>query len=205
MKLLIDCQYFAPAIFYKNAIEKSHVVFDIYEHGRKMSYRNRCAIAGAEGTVLLSVPLDGGRDQRKPMKEVKIKNMQKWQSQHWKTICSCYNRSPWFEHYQDGLENLYSKKYEYIMEWNMATFQWACKALGVNIGIEFTSEYLPDYEKSVYEDWRNKLLPATILQEFPDPVKYYQVFEERTGFIPHLSILDLLFCEGKNAAAILRK
>lgn len=205
MKLIIDCQYFANSIFYKKAIESTHVVFDIYDHGRKMSYRNRCTIAGAEGPVLLSVPLDGGRDQRRALKDVKIKNLQNWQLQHWRTICSCYNRSPWFEFYRDSLEKIYTEKFEFIMDLNLATFQWTCQALGVTIPFEVTGAYQTHYDESEYLDWRNKLLPATILQEFPNPVRYYQVFEERTGFIPHLSILDLLFCEGRNALAILNK
>jgi hypothetical protein len=151
----------------------------------------------------LSIPVLEGREQKKPMKEVIVDNRKPWQSQHWKTITSCYNRSPWFNFYEPELNRLYRQPVELLGDWNKTCFEWVIGKLGLAIHVDY-SEYVPgDQPVAEVVDWRNKLTPKSLQTDFPDPVKYHQVFEERIGFIPHLSVLDLLFCEGKNARRIL--
>ena len=209
-----------------------------------MSFRNRCQIAGAEGIIQLSVPLERGRDQKTIIKDVRIADRQDWQGQHWKTIVSCYNRSPWFEFYQDELGELYKKRFTFLLDWDLATFEWSIRTLGIPLKISLTEAFRKDYEEKEWLDRRGDLRPQVIgklqtslataathpaaapvrpatdlpapatapaspvaptaLPPAPDPpVKYRQVFEERTGFLPGLSILDLLFCEGRNARSLL--
>lgn len=205
MNIVVEIQYFATSIYYKKAINSSLVEFDQYENYQKMSFRNRCIILGAGGPVTLSIPLEEGRGQRKLMKDVRIANGYPWQSQHWKTIVSCYNRSPWFEFYRDELAGLYRQPFDFLVDWNLACWEWSLKKLGVSVNYEKTTHYLPQYEETKWQDLRSKILPKSIMQDFPEPVIYRQVFEDRIGFIPHCSILDLLFCEGKNARSILLK
>lgn len=222
MKLLAESQYFPPVIFIKTAIELMHVEFILYEPYQKMSFRNRCVVAGSNGVVNLSIPLVDGRNQRRPTAEVLVDNRTRWQSHHWKTISSCYNRSPWFEFYKHGLEELYRQPVERLTDWNRWCWEWLVAQLGVDIqtgyreGREqpvaqpdgktkagYLQTPLPELG-TAYLDWRNKLLPRSIEKEFPEPVRYRQVFEDRTGFIPHLSALDLLFCVGPKSAELLR-
>jgi hypothetical protein len=200
MDLIVDSQYFPPVTLFKKSIEFSNIKLDIYEPWRKMSYRNRCVVAGANGPINLSIPLLEGREQKKTMKEVAIDNRKSWQGQHWKTIISCYNRSPWFDFFAHELEELYRQQVEYLVDWNRLCFEWVIKKLGIQTNILCTDFFQPVYDDPNLEDFRNRLLPKSINSDFPKPVYYHQVFEERIGFIPHLSILDLLFCEGKNAA-----
>lgn len=205
MNLLIESQYLAPIIAYKKSIEFLHVKFELYESFRKMSFRNRCVVMGSNGPITLSVPLEDGRDQRLPFREVRIANRQQWQSQHWKTITSCYNRSPWFEFYRHELEALYRLPFQFLVDWNMACWGWMIRQLDLPVKTSHTENYQTYYNESECLDWRNRLLPKSILSEFPEPVRYRQVFEDRTGFVPHCSILDLLFCEGKNARSVLAR
>jgi hypothetical protein len=166
-----------------------------------MSFRNRCIIAGANGPISLSVPLEFGRDQKKPMKDVRISNQQPWQKQHWKSIVSSYNRSPWFEFYRDELGEIYKKPFTFLLDWDLACFEWSIRKLGLSITISATDRFAERYDPDEWIDLRNRLVP----KNYPDfdQVKYKQVFEERIGFIPNLSILDLLFCEGRQAAGLL--
>jgi len=203
-KFLIDLQYFAPVIVYKKLIDFSNIVFEQYEHFDKMSFRNRAVVAGANGPVNLSVPLEQGRNQRTLVKEVRIADRENWQSRHWKTIQSCYNRSPFFEYYIPTLEELYGKKYGYLWDWNLACFEWVKSQLRLSIEVNFSIDYQPLYDETSYVDWRGKILP----KNKPDPGQYpvyRQVFEDRLGFLPNLSILDLMFCQGNHAMEILRK
>jgi hypothetical protein len=203
MKLIVESQYFPPVILLKKSIEFLDINFDIYEPWRKMSFRNRCVVVGANGPINLSIPVLEGREQKKPLKEVMIDNRKPWQAQHWKTITSCYNRSPWFSFFEPELDALFRTPVEGLADWNRICFEWITKKLGVAIHVDY-SKYVPgEMGAGEVVDWRNKLTPKTLQNEFTEPVRYHQVFEDRIGFIPHLSVLDLLFCEGKNARRIL--
>ena len=174
-----------------------------------MGFRNRCQVAGAQGVVDLSVPLVGGRDQKTVMKDVRISGRQPWAAQHWKTIVSCYSRSPWFEFYRDGLEGLYRRRFEFLVDWDLACFEWSLGVLGLEVPVGMTEGWIRDYAGQEAEDWRGRLVPGE-RQKWGNgagngEVRYRQVFEERTGFIPNLSILDLLFCEGKNAIRYIQR
>jgi len=94
--IVSELQYFPPLSFFSTLYRETYVDLDIYEIYRKMSFRNRCLIAGAQGIIHLSVPLLDGRNQQLPMNEVLISDTEKWQSRHFKSIRSAYNRSPFF-------------------------------------------------------------------------------------------------------------
>ncbi|HEY6900929.1 MAG TPA: WbqC family protein, partial [Puia sp.] len=152
MNLIIDSQYFATINLYKISNNFSHIIFEQCEYYQKMSFRNRCQIAGAEGIINLSVPLEKGRDQKTLMKDVRIAATQPWQAQHWKTIVSCYNRSPWFEHYRDDLEGLYKTRYDFLVDWNLACYEWTVKALRLPVQVSLTEEYRKVYTPGEGED-----------------------------------------------------
>ena len=168
------------------------VLFDKAEHFEKMTYRNRYRISGANNSILLTVPLVNGRNQHIPMQDVKIFNESRWQTQHWRTLVSVYKRTPYFDHYEEGLRPLFENQYTYLTDFNRATIDWACKQMKVNFEIQETDVYIKEYPTGII-DLRSVKKAVT---DFP---KYYQVFEERNGFVPDLSILDLLFSEGPGA------
>jgi hypothetical protein len=134
---------------------------------------------------------------------VVVDNRKPWQSQHWKTIVSCYNRSPWFSFFEAELNQLFQQPVELLHDWNRTCFEWVTGKLGVSLNVENSLFVHGQPEDEQVLDWRNKLTPKTLQTDFPNPVRYHQVFEDRIGFIPHVSVLDLLFCEGKNARRIL--
>jgi len=202
--LLIESQYFPNLSFYKKLIEHDELLLERCEHYQKVSFRNRCYIAGPNGSILLSVPLARGKNQRTVMKDVKISDAERWQALHWKTLVSAYRRSPWFEYYEDELGALYEKPVSYLLDWNMLCLEWANKIIGVTTPVTFTDEYHKTYEPSRgITDARDIIQPGeNVILE--DSVRYTQVFQERTGFLPDLSILDLIFCEGKRSLDLLR-
>ena len=206
MNLIVDIQYFPSIIFYKISYKYSHILIEQCDTYQKMSFRNRCRIAGAEGAVDLSVPIAGGRDQKTTMKEVRIAAGRSWQAQHWKTIVSCYSRSPWFDYYRDGLQKLFEEPVDLLMDWDLRCLQWSLRVLGMEQQVLLTDRYQKLYAPEEGADWRGKLGPKELrdLDGSVDAGRYRQVFEERIGFIPNLSILDLLCCEGKEAIRYIR-
>jgi hypothetical protein len=199
--IVFELQYFPPVIFFTTLNTKSYVVLDAYEVYRKMSFRNRCLITGAQGIISLSVPLEQGRNQQLPVKEVRISNTEKWQSRHFKSIRSAYNRSPFFDFYQDELAAIYQMPFERLMDWNLVCLKWVIEKIEWSMEIRFTDTAVP-FQNERITDLRSRILPKNYAEW--NPVKYRQVFEERTGFFPNLSVLDLLFNTGPEAGILLR-
>lgn len=191
--LLIDYQYFANINYYKKLIKFRYVIFEQYDDHKKRSFSNRCAIAGTNGRIDLSIPLEKGRSQKSKTKDVKISNAEKWQLRHWRSILSSYNNAPWFKHFSDDLAALYAEPYEYLIDWDLACLDWTRKILKLDFEYERSKEWLETVPPEM-EDFRNSVIPGRA--DLEHPIQYQQVFEEKTGFIPDLSILDLLFCEG---------
>ena len=229
--LVIDIQYFGNINYYSALINSKHIIFDLYVPFQKSTFLNRCTLPGPNGLIDLSIPLVGGRDQKGRLTEMKIANRYPWQEQHLRTFSACYGRSPWFEHYFPGLKDLYEEKEEYLIPFLIRSNDWIFASLKMNENnIEYNTGVKIDVfpsgsirygddenfsnvqgmvgnesEEQVQKtiDLRYKILPKNPRLERQPMLKYPQVFEERNGFIPDLSILDLLFCEGPAAKKIL--
>jgi len=186
---------FPPVSWWMAVVPYDKVYIDSGEPFRKMTFRNRYRIATANGLLQLSVPVAGGREQRKPINELQIDYKTDWQKQHWRSVFSAYGRAPFFEHYGPELEKMFQQQYEYLADFNLAALHWAAKSLRMS---------------SVFMTTANKDLLATVQDlRAPTPIAsinmpvYPQVFEDRNGFLPDLSILDLLMNEGPAAKTLL--
>lgn len=200
-KLVVEYQYFGSINYIKTLFQFSNINFEVCESFQKMSFRNRMVLAGSNGLVHLSVPLEKGRDQKQLLKDVRISYTLPWQLQHWRTIESCYNRSPFFEYYRDWLEPFYQRRPVFLLDMNRDLTAWLVKQLKLTARLGETNEFLPVYP-SDFTDYRGKWLPRNF-QQSSSNIHYQQVFSDRIGFQPNLSILDLLFCEGPNSPNLL--
>jgi hypothetical protein len=192
---VIPVNYFSPVGLYAIILKSENVLFENQENFVKQTSRSRCEIYGANGKQLLSVPVEK-RGNHIPITEVRISYKEDWQKIHWRSIVSAYRNSPYFEYYVDEFQPFFETKTELLFELNRTLHQVVMKLLKSEIKHEFTETYISDYGKNVF-DLRKQ---ETVLPEIP---QYNQVFEERHGFIPDLSILDLLFNTGPDAADIL--
>lgn len=172
------------------------LIWDFSENFEKMSCRNRYHIAGANGPMKMSIPVKGGREIKRPMQEVEIAGQDKWQQQHWRTIVSAYNRSPFFSYYELSLEKLFTERFRHLTDFNLASVCWLKKQLGLNFKEEKVFLYQKNYPEATADLRDHRPEKSGGGGSFPE---YYQVFQDRNGFFPNLSVLDLLFCEGPYA------
>jgi hypothetical protein len=178
------------------------VMVDTEEHFEKMSFRNRYMIASDKGPLTLSVPIKEGRQQRKPMKDVLIDNDSNWQIQHWRSIKSAYNRSPYFQYFEPELQQIFTARYEHLIAFSQDSIQLIMQLLGQKRQLEHVGTYHKEYDanqRDIRSHFRSNQYDS-VQASFP---KYHQVFEDRMDFLPNLSILDLLFAEAKNAVSFL--
>lgn len=173
------------------------LLLDGGEHFEKMTYRNKYFITGSNGGIQLSIPLLQGREQRSPMLQVQIDNKQRWQVQHWRTLVSVYKRTPYFEHYEPSLEKLFTQNFDSLIDFNLTSIKWLQKELRAGFSISTTDVFQKEYIDAI--DLRRAMKPGSEKQALDGAEPYYQVFADRVGFLPNLSMLDLLFAEGPHA------
>lgn len=186
--------YFPTVQWLSNAAITGTVVFNKNERHTKKSQWNRMELAGGEGKITLSIPLKGGRMSKSIYSEMQISREYPWQEQHWKTIVSCYNRSPWFDYYRDSLHALYQVQENSLWQWNLNCLEWLLTKFGIRESISCSE---------IFEKEGSAQLLDTPTMPHIQSLAYRQVFQDKIGFLAGLSSLDLLFCEGGNARNLL--
>jgi len=169
---------------------------EAHEYFVKQTYRNRCYILGADGPIKLVVPVKHGKGKKNPMKDVKIDYSTNWIKDHWRAIESCYNKSPFFEHYVDSFKSVYDVKHENLWDLNGEMLTFCLRCLEMDKEIFSTEIYDHDRDVSSYRDLRGYIIPKNSFnnRKLYTPVTYFQMFGK--AFVENLSIIDLLFCLG---------
>ena len=189
-------EYFALLLSENAAIERE-------ERYQKQSYRNRSVIMNGNGVLNLIIPTVHD-DRMGIVKDVRIEYVTPWQRAHWRSIESAYNNTPYYLYYKDALKPFFEQEYEFLFEFNLQITQTLVNLLRLDCEIRTTTAFTP----YTTDDTRLLVHPKQSRKEdYPFRLKtpYYQVFEDKFGFVPNLSVIDLLFNEGPQAAAYLRQ
>lgn len=197
-KLLLHPAYFGPVSQYVALAKAKEVIFENDDNYQKQTYRNRMYIYGANGKLLLNIPIKhtGNKSNHQKFRDVRIENEFPWQKQHWKSLESVYRTSPFFEFYEDDFHPLYHKKFDFLMDFNLRCFELAMESLQIELPVEKTTEYFLHPEGMI----NGRSLIVAKKKNPPQLEPYPQVFQDKYGFLNDLSIVDLLFNEGPNAA-----
>lgn len=186
--------YFASIGQYSKVICCDEVIFEIHDHFQKQTYRNRCYIYTHQGKQLLNVPVKHSSSNKQYTKDVCVDYSENWQQQHFRTLKTAYNGSPFFEFYEDDLMKIFSKKHKFLIDLTMASHHFVTECLSMEIPHTFSKFY---EEKKVTGDYRELVnTKQEVKQEFKE---YQQHFSSKHGFLPNLSVLDLIFMEGPHS------
>nr|WP_299035800.1 WbqC family protein [uncultured Tenacibaculum sp.] len=193
--------YFAPISQYAAIYQAESVTFELEDNYQKQTYRNRCYIYGANGKLALNIPVKHKvTEGRKKTKDTLVENNFPWQQQHYKSLQSAYRSSPFFEFFEEDLLKIFNKKYTFLQDLNIDTHLFVTDALQIEQNFTKTSSYELTPNST---DYRDLAIAKKGIEIEIDT--YIQIFDDKHGFIPDLSILDLLFMEGPNTISFLEK
>ena len=201
--ILISTAYLPP-VQYMSKFLQGEVHIEKYENYQKQSFRNRCCIYGANGIQCLVIPVKKNHGEKTPVTHVEVDFTMNWKGVHLKSIESAYRLSPFYEYYMDDIHELYAQQIPLLYDWNKHILKAVLQMLDLRVDFKETAQW---EVSTAYNDFRQSISPKSRLAR-PDssfiPVPYQQVFIERYGFIPNLSIIDLLFNEGPQSLSILK-
>ena len=205
-EVLLSTTYFGPIQWYQKLYRAEKVLIDCDENFQKQTYRNRCLIATTNGIQALTVPVERNCQlSARPegalslerivnyIKDVRISDHGNWRHLHWNALISAYGESPFFEYYQDDIRPFFEQRWDFLLDFNEAIRTKMCELIDIQPNVSLTEEFtinkIIDYRSAI-----NPKHPASDPEFTPRP--YYQVWQQRYGFLPNLSILDLLFNMG---------
>lgn len=189
-KTLLSTAYFPPITYMALLAVNEKVIIEREESYIKQTFRNRCEIMTANGSLNLTMPVIKTNGNNTKTKDILIFNSDKWYINHWRAIESAYSASPFFLYYQDDIKEFFSGQSENLLDFNTSILERFIKILGISCEINFTDEFIKPYENEF--DYRFSITPKSPT----DPLvfnEYTQVFSDKFSFSPNLSILDLLF------------
>lgn len=201
MNLLIYPTYFPSISHFVAMAQSEKIVFEMEDNFQKQTNRNRTYIYSPNGIQLLNIPVKHSKQIHQKTKDVKIETDFDWQKQHFKSLEAAYRSSPFFEYFEDEIRPIFEKKHTFLLDLNFEAMHIVAKCLRMKFEYETTTEYFREVDSNTILDFR------TLADGKKDDSKfetYTQVFEEKHGFLNNLSILDLLFNEGKYALDYLK-
>ena len=197
--ILIYPTYFPSISHYIAMIDAKSVTFEVEDNFQKQTNRNRMYIHSPNGIQMLNISVKHNSSNDK-FKDIKIDNQYNWQKNHFKSLEAAYKNSPFYEYFVDDLRPLFEKKHEFMLDLNFEIFELVNDALGISIPFKKTTEYFHEVTgKTDYRYLVNGKKDTTQIEP------YTQVFDDKNGFINNLSILDLLFNEGRYAVDYIKQ
>ncbi|MRR24508.1 hypothetical protein EG830_16165, partial [bacterium] len=201
-ELLLSTAYFPPASYFSLIARSTKVLIEREENYHKQTWRNRCLILGPNGPLPLVIPVQRGSFHKTAIRDLRIDNARRWRDLHLRGINSAYAAAPFFEFYIDVISGVISKPHTWLLDLNSEALDAVCGAIGLNIQAGYTDHFEP--EGSMEKDYRYTITPK---KEIRVPgirdIPYTQVFGERYGFTPGLSIIDMILNNGPGTRALL--
>ena len=193
--LLVTSAYLPPVSYFSLISAYNSVIVEKEENYIEQTYRNRCYIMSANGTTFLTVPVLLGSFHKTAVKDIRIDYSRRWQQVHLGALESSYRSSPFFLYYYDDIRKIVLNNYTFLLDLNQNLLDFMISTLGINAKLSYSETFVP--VKNQLNDFRYKITPKK--NDTGTYRQYVQVFSSRFGFVPGLSIVDLLFNMGPDS------
>jgi hypothetical protein len=201
MNILIHPSYFPSVSHFVAMAQSDNITFEMEDNFQKQTNRNRTYIYSPNGIQLLNIPIKHSNLTHQKTKDIKIEQEFDWQKQHFKSLEAAYRSSPFFEYFEDDLLPIFQKKHTFLMDLNFEALETTAKCLRMKFEFGTTTEYFHEVDNSQITDFRYLVNGKKDNSVFEN---YTQVFDDKHGFLNNLSVLDLLFNEGRYAMDYLK-
>ena len=191
MPPVLTIAYFPPIEYFALLAKYSSVYIEACENYQKQSYRNRCRFYAENGPQDLRFPVrhrDGSFNL--PIREIEVDYSTPWVVKTERCIETAYRSSAFFDYYRDELVAILDAQPRTLWELDLRIIRFLMAKIGLKTELIPTAAYAAEHV-----DIHPKR-PNAILAELGLERPYYQVFSSRGGFVPNLSVMDLLFNEG---------
>ena len=202
--MIFPALYNGPLNYFARLVKQKELVLEQFDSYSKQTFRNRCMIMGPNGVICLSIPVIRKRGEKTLLRDIRIDYDSNWNKIHWRSLVASYASSPFFEYLADEINPFYQKNFEFLIDLNQQLVEHTLSFMGLNIQVSCSDAFTPLRSE---EDPRHFIHPKkdqAIVDPGFYPLEYHQVFSDRLGFRPNLSILDLIFNEGPEALSYLR-
>jgi hypothetical protein len=199
--ILIHPTYFPSISHFVAMAQADHITFEMEDNFQKQTNRNRTYIYSPNGIQMLNIPVKHSNTSHQKTKDIQLETEFNWQKQHFKSLEAAYRSSPFFEYFEDDIRPIFEKKYTFLIDLNFETLNIVSKCLRLKLEFDSTIEYFHEVENKSILDFR---FLANGKKDHSKFESYTQVFDDKNGFLNNLSILDLLFNEGKYALDYLK-
>ena len=201
MNLILSLAYLPNTQYFSKLLTYENIILEIHDTYQKQSYRNRATILGANGKLDLVIPVKRPQGNNTETRNILIDYDMPWQQTHWKAIVSAYKSSPFFDIFEPELKPFFRKKEKYLLDWNLILLNALLEMTSTKITFTTSTDFIMS-PSSDQNDFRDKIHPKKRMQA-PDtsykPAPYFQVFNDKFGYVPNLSFIDILFNEGPQA------
>ena len=199
MDILIHPTYFPSISHYVAMAQANSIAFEVEDNFQKQTNRNRMYIHSPNGVQLLNIPVKHAKEVTNQLyKDTQLETAFDWQKQHFKSLEAAYRTSPFFEYFEDDIRPIFEKKHTFLLDLNLEVHEIVTSCLGIKLPYSKTIEYFKVPEQLDLRSLANGKKDVNTFEA------YTQVFEDKNGFLNNLSILDLLFNEGRYAVEYLK-
>jgi hypothetical protein len=198
MEALLHPTYFPSISHFAVMAQSDKIVFEMEDNFQKQTNRNRMYIYSPNGIQMLNIPIKHSSSANQKTRDIRLETAFDWQKQHFKSLEAAYRNSPFFEFFEDDIKPIFEKRHTFLMDLNLQTIEIAAKCLGIKFEFIQTEEYFRTPLQTDFRSLVNGKKDSSSFESYP------QVFEEKFEFINNLSVLDLLFNEGRHALTYLK-
>lgn len=197
--------YNGPINYFTRLVREERITLEQYEHYTKQTYRNRFRIMGPNGIMTLSVPVKKKPGVKNLMRDIGVDDDTPWNKIHWRSLVASYASSPFFELMRDELSPFYHRRFKFLIDLNEGLMSTTLGLLGLDIPVDLSAGFSNGDNMEALTSPFHAKKPVRDTDPAFEPPVYHQVFAERFGFVPNLSILDLLFNTGPDAYRLMSR